>query len=647
MSPFGWMRRSDDPQSHASADKRNPLKKPADAGTKDNDSSDSDDDRPGVDDASGDKKPGKNGLKLAALDPQTRKLMEDELSHESPAERKRLMAQWSKFDPAFVRELIQNHRMDREWAENHKAGGIKLASGDNTEDANGSAAAKATSRPSDDSGRPAKGSSGSVSPWDDWDDEKTPGRPQAKSGPNKSSADVAGPIDTLPDSTKPERPLVIAPRTADGGMRRVSPAKTGGGGLQRPTEPGETPEAPTRSGPADPFADAPADGPAARKASPSVKSDARAGDDSDGLVIQPGLAAPANLLARSQRPQKASPASASEGPIGNEAVKTADASRGSDRVQPVELGAPIDIPSTSAGSATNTPSGGTKPPASAANGSGNSLSSSATSGLASVARRALGAISPKTSASQSGKAVQASNWHEELQKIVTTAAGEVSQSSVGTTDTEKLAYIEKQVQLRMLYILSGQSALAIQPIPGLDAADQEFWQQVFWGISNYFDKASIADPSDRATQAITQLRTAVQRLQAKSKLQIRNVAFCQKITNYGNYERMSRDEFTSGQQVLLYAEVENFKSEPTPDGPYRTVLKSTIEILDSRGAPVAKPITFSPAEDLCANPRRDYFNSYEFTIPQRISLGPHTLKLTIEDQISQKVATYTVNFTVK
>jgi hypothetical protein len=56
---------------------------------------------------------------------------------------------------------------------------------------------------------------------------------------------------------------------------------------------------------------------------------------------------------------------------------------------------------------------------------------------------------------------------------------------------------------------------------------------------------------------------------------------------------------------------------------------------------------FAPTEDACGNPRRDYYNSYEFQIPQKIALGPHTLKLTVEDQLSQKVATYTVNFTVK
>jgi hypothetical protein len=56
---------------------------------------------------------------------------------------------------------------------------------------------------------------------------------------------------------------------------------------------------------------------------------------------------------------------------------------------------------------------------------------------------------------------------------------------------------------------------------------------------------------------------------------------------------------------------------------------------------------FPPTTDLCQNQRRDYFHSYEFTVPQRIAIGPHVMKLTVEDQLSQKLATYTLNFTVK
>lgn len=236
-----------------------------------------------------------------------------------------------------------------------------------------------------------------------------------------------------------------------------------------------------------------------------------------------------------------------------------------------------------------------------------------------------------------------------LQLLVNAAEAETAQVKPGTTETEKQAYTERHVYLRMLYLMSGQQERALQAIPGLPPADQEFWQQTFWGIANYFDATAIPESADRATQTVAQLTTAVQRLQERAHLQVRNATFCQRISSFGNYERFPRDEFTPGQQVLLYAEVVNFHSEPAADGQFRTILKSTLEIHKPgpQGELIEKIQFPTPAtEDLCRNHRRDYFQSYEFTIPPRIALGPHVLKLTVEDQLSRKVATYSLNFTV-
>ena len=189
----------------------------------------------------------------------------------------------------------------------------------------------------------------------------------------------------------------------------------------------------------------------------------------------------------------------------------------------------------------------------------------------------------------------------------------------------------------------------MQAIPGLEPADQEFWQQTFWALANYFDFRTIPSSADRATQTVSQLTTAVLRLQEKANLSLRNVTFCHKIANFGNYERFPRDEFSPGQPVLLYSEVENFHSEPrgrsVPHDYWPPRWKSTNP---ARRRPRRKNPAPSPAtEDICRNHRRDYFHSYEFTIPSRLALGPHVLKLTVEDQLSRKVASYTLNFTVK
>jgi hypothetical protein len=235
-----------------------------------------------------------------------------------------------------------------------------------------------------------------------------------------------------------------------------------------------------------------------------------------------------------------------------------------------------------------------------------------------------------------------SDWRGELTRVVSALEQEIAAQRVGGASDEDL---RRQVSLRLLYLLADHQERALTAIPGLEAAEQEFWQQLVWGISNALDTRHITRAEDRATQTINQLNTAVRRLQERADLQIRNVAFCRQILYFGNYDRFPRDEFRPGQEVLLYAEIENFKSEPTADGQYRTLLRSSLEILSPSGE-VRKQIDFPATEDLCRNYRRDYFHNYQFTIPDRLPLGPHVLKLSVFDELSGKMTTYSANFLV-
>jgi hypothetical protein len=237
---------------------------------------------------------------------------------------------------------------------------------------------------------------------------------------------------------------------------------------------------------------------------------------------------------------------------------------------------------------------------------------------------------------------------EQLTRLISAAEAEAFEIQSGETEPEKQAYIEKQVYLRMLYLMSGQQERAVQAIPGLEPADQEFWQQTFWGLTNYFDASSMPSAADRAAQTVTQMTNAVLRLQEKAKLELRNVTFCHKISSFGNYEKYARDEFSPGQEVLLYAEVANIHSEPITDGKFKTNLKSTIEIYrHGTQGELLDRFDFPETVDICRTHRRDYFHSYQLTIPAKLALGPHVLKLSVEDQLSRRVGTYSLNFMVK
>lgn len=231
--------------------------------------------------------------------------------------------------------------------------------------------------------------------------------------------------------------------------------------------------------------------------------------------------------------------------------------------------------------------------------------------------------------------------------LITQLESQLASAAPGTSEEERLKYIKQHVNLRMLYLISGRNDQAIEPIKGLDVDEQEFWQHLAWSVANYFDAQGQPRSADRATQTVAALRTATLRLKSQADLQLHNVTFCQRIDSYGNFERLSRDRFPPGSAVLLYAEVENFKSAAVEGDRNKTSLKSTIEFYKAGDTRLIQDIHFKETLDFCRSKRRDFFLAFEFTIPQQLEQGIYTLVLKTEDQLSQKVATSRVNFSVE
>lgn len=233
-------------------------------------------------------------------------------------------------------------------------------------------------------------------------------------------------------------------------------------------------------------------------------------------------------------------------------------------------------------------------------------------------------------------------WQAELEHLIARAEQELSATSP-TDDPDE--YRRRQVHLRLLYLVARHPEQALTAIPAMDPADQEYWQQLVWAITNSVDADNLS-PRERAAQTIPPVNTALRRLREQADLTIRNAGFCEEISYFGNYKRFPKEEFVPGQPVLLYAEIENFRSEPSQSGEYRTLLRSLIEIVGANGQ-IRWKKSFAATEDLCRNPRRDYFHNYQFTIPERLPMGPHTLKLTVVDELSGKQATCALKFMVK
>ena len=236
-------------------------------------------------------------------------------------------------------------------------------------------------------------------------------------------------------------------------------------------------------------------------------------------------------------------------------------------------------------------------------------------------------------------------WQVELDQLIARVERELATSSPGNDSVGQAEYRRRQVHLRLLHLVARHPEQALTVIPSLEPADQEYWQQILLALTNSLDVDG-RSARDRAAQSIPPVNMALRRLREQADLIIRNPAFCEEISYFGNYKRFPRDEFVPGQPVLLYAEIENFRSEPTPTGEYRTLLRSLIEIVGANGQ-IRWKKNFAATEDVCRNPRRDYFHNYQFTIPERLPLGPHTLRLTVVDELSSKQSTCSLKFVVK
>jgi len=248
-------------------------------------------------------------------------------------------------------------------------------------------------------------------------------------------------------------------------------------------------------------------------------------------------------------------------------------------------------------------------------------------------------------------------WRAHLGQSIGMAEREVAQLRPGMNNDspESRDFVENNVYLRMLYLMSdqpAQQARAWEPIPGIDPAQQEFWQYTLYGMSNYFDRNPQLVGPERYSEAVKSFTRATNKLSSLANLEIGDIALCSSVTNFGNYKRIEPEEFSPGQQVVLYAEIRNFSTRLTDENLYRTTLAPTIEFLIPGNGPMSgravhDAIEMQPTEDLCKYPRRDFFIASLFSIPRDLAQGRYVLKLTVTDKLGQKFTESTLNFKVK
>jgi hypothetical protein len=193
---------------------------------------------------------------------------------------------------------------------------------------------------------------------------------------------------------------------------------------------------------------------------------------------------------------------------------------------------------------------------------------------------------------------------------------------------EELPRLEQD--LRLAYLVSDRLDDAVTVIESLDEPQREAFKQLMFGLGVWLSPDESRRAPLRTAKVLHSLRDATTQLSAGSKLELRRIAFCERVESFGAFTEFPRNEFQPKQQVILYVELDNFTAERKSPSAFETELQGSYQILDSSGQIVADK-KLETDKGLCRNYRRDYFLAYRLYMPDAIPPGRYRLELTIED----------------
>lgn len=238
---------------------------------------------------------------------------------------------------------------------------------------------------------------------------------------------------------------------------------------------------------------------------------------------------------------------------------------------------------------------------------------------------------------------------ESSKPIVTEMPGKSATANTAPTSNSPLAGLEaavaqdpnnidKQLKLRMAYLLNDDEERAMAPTPGMS----ENTQKVVLAQIQAMISAKGATGRDAAGAAQAQLASAEAiRSAAKDQadLQVPRVVLCTSIRRFGDYTPITPLIFPAGKknQALLYIEVENFQSRKMNDGQHEVLLSMRESLLDAKGKELWAFQT-PKIQDISRQPREDFFLSTQpRTIPPGLPAGEYAYKVEVEDLIAGKI----------
>lgn len=190
---------------------------------------------------------------------------------------------------------------------------------------------------------------------------------------------------------------------------------------------------------------------------------------------------------------------------------------------------------------------------------------------------------------------------------------------------------------RLFELLTGES-LPEAPTGALRPEDERILTLLSKQLAEFRDglqAGTMRDPAERV-KPILEMASSLRR---ETGLTLPTLALCSEVRVFGDYDPMPT-RFPVGQAhpTVLYVEVDNFVTQQITDGgPWETKLLLSAILYGPDGHQVMSLPPF-PVNDRSRQRRRDFFLAGRLTLPATVSPGEHMLKITVKDELGQRVA---------
>ena len=218
---------------------------------------------------------------------------------------------------------------------------------------------------------------------------------------------------------------------------------------------------------------------------------------------------------------------------------------------------------------------------------------------------------------------------------VVSTATEAS-SAIPAQPTPKTAAAEFDAQL---------AALSRNEAPGNDIGvgiaedDGKLLRSVIDSLASF--RVALRSGNELRQTKVAPLLELSDKIRSEIPLSLPTLALCRSAQQFGVYDPIDPPRFAAGKEtpVVVYCEVDHFRSTPSDDGAFETKLTYEATLYsDTENAVAVINKKATPIVDRCRNRRRDFFLADRLTIPANLPVGKYVLKVTVIDQLANLVA---------